>query len=806
MDTDNTAPYARDDIYAEADRPKEPEPAPGHDDEKSDEENDAALVERAKECFRFGMECTSRWRKDALLDLQFRAGEQWESNVRAQRDQQGRPALTINRMPQFVRRVTNEQRQAKASITVSPRDTAGSKRTAEVLQGVIRDVEYTSNADSAYAAGGESAATTGLGYWDVAAEYEDERSFEQHLVVRRMRNPMGCLMDPSAKELAGDDATWCLISSDMTKAEFKAAFPGKEDAASLQRWSGGTGDTPEEWVFKDGVRLHEFRYVTEEPDTLYDISGLEDVHKLAMKMTGVDVSSGGVLASEIGPQHAATLDGLKTPTRPTTRRKVCWAKIVGDKVVKKGELAGKYLQLVRVVGTELEIDGRVIYEGVIRHARDPQRALNYYVSAQTEAIALAPKAPWLVAEGQIPDAYKEQWQTSNTKTPAYLTYKPTSLAGQTVPPPQRIQAEANIQAISTSVEQTNHQMSDVTDIYPTQYGAPAPEQSGKAILARESQGATGNFHFTDNYAMAIRYTGRILVDLIPKIYSGPRILRIIGEDGNQQMVPVNGHPEQQEVIALDAGRYDVAVSMGPSYQSRRAEAAAQTMELARANPQVGQFCADLIVRNLDIPGGDQMADRLEKMLPPQLQPPQEKQPPPQMLAQMVQQMNAELQKNAQVIQMLGQHLNNAQDKLDTKQQDIESKERIALLNAQVELLKTKAQLNSADANQGLDRLQADIHKRLELDGMGQPMDDASTKERPTAPAEAPKRRNPKKRAASPLPPPQGAPHVASGQPAPALAGPTGALPGPAGAGPIPAGQFGLGPGGPGGGPVPGGQR
>jgi hypothetical protein len=189
--------------------------------------------------------------------------------VKGQRDQQGRPALTINRLPLFVRSVTNEQRQSKPSVTVSPVDSQGDSRTADVLQGIIRNIEYTSNADAAYAAGGQYAAITGLGYWDVAAEHEDERSFEQRLTIRRIRNPFSVVMDPSTKEVAGDDARWVLISTDISRDEWKALRPD-EEPPSGQDWD-GRGDSPADWVAKDGVRVHEYRWVEETQDTLFDI-------------------------------------------------------------------------------------------------------------------------------------------------------------------------------------------------------------------------------------------------------------------------------------------------------------------------------------------------------------------------------------------------------------------------------------------------------------------------------------------------------------------------------------------------------
>lgn len=695
------------------------EAAPDEDD--TAEMDDSELVHRAVECYRLGIDTSAKWRTAALEDLNFLAGEQWDMHVRGQREQDGRPALTVNRLPQFLRQITNEQRQSKPAITVNPVDSGGDSRTAEVLQGVIRNVEYTSNADAAYASGGQSAAATGLGYWDVVAEYESERSFDQKLTIRRIRNPLAVVIDPGAKEMAGDDARWCIISTDISGAEWKATYPDKE----LPRFAGwqGQGDAPADWVGKDGVRIHEYRYITETKDALYDLSKADPAFVNVLKAANLDVSTGAVLASEVGQKFAAQLEQHGCESRKTTKRKACWAKIAGSEVVERGELAGYYLQLVRVVGTELEIDGEVIYEGVVRHSKDPQRILNYAVSAEMEAIALAPKSPWLIAEGQISN-YKDKWETANTKAHSHLPYKAQAIGGVLVPPPQRIMGEANVSAITNSRMQAADDLKATSGIYDAALGAKSNEQSGRAILARQSQGQTANFHFQDNLGMAIRYTGRILIDLIPHFYTGPRIIRILGEDGEHEMVPVNGQQgdfrgepavgkDGKPLVQLDAGRYDVAVSMGPSYQSRRQEASAQLLELIKVNPQISQIAGDLLVKSMDIPGGDAIADRMQKLLPPEIRPADKKQPPAQVLSQQLQAMN---QQHEQLVQAL----HDAHNQLDSKDKDNAAKERIALIQVQAELTKTAAALDSKEALALLNHQMALISKRLELDGLNTP--------------------------------------------------------------------------------------
>lgn len=700
-------------------------------DEQARQAEDDEIVRRAKDCYRLGTEATAEWREQALTDLDFLAGEQWDPSIKGMRDATGRPALTVNRLPQFVRQVTNEQRQSKPSVTVNPVDSGSDKRTAEVLQGCIRNVEYTSNADAAYAAGGQSAAITGLGYWDVRAEYEDERSFEQRLTIARIPNPMSVVMDPGAKELAGDDARWAVISTDVSDGEWKSLWPDREKPVG-SGWD-GRGDSPPDWVAKDGVRIHEFRYIDEEPDTLIDDpegAGPVLASELAEVAAAVTEEATGVPMSakeraELPERIVAKAKATGTATRLTSRRIARWAKIAGDEVIERGELAGRYIQVVRVVGTEIVKDGETIYEGVIRHARDTQRMLNYFVSAEAEAIALTPKAPFVAAEGQI-EGYEDTWETANSKTHSVLPYKPVSIGGHVVPPPQRVNAEANVSAITNARMQAADDLKAVTGIYDAALGARSNEQSGRAILARESQAQTANFHFQDNLAMAIRYTGRILIDLIPKIYTGPRVLRILGEDASKpEMVPVNGaqgefrgEPVNEEnLIDLNAGRYDVAVSMGPSYVSRRQEAAAQLLELIRVNPSISQVAGDLLVEAMDIPGGTAIAERIRKILPPEIRPPDEKQPPPQLLAQQLQQAMA-------MNEQLTQQLNKAMDAIEANAQDNETKERIEVLKLRTQLAIATATLESKEQIATLNKESALLAKRLTLTGFTEPVEDA----------------------------------------------------------------------------------
>jgi hypothetical protein len=377
---------------------------------------------------------------------------------------------------------------------------------------------------------------------------------------------------------------------------------------------------------------------------------------------------GTVLKSEIGDEFAAKLKGL--PSRPTSRRRCRFVKIAGNEVMERGELAGRYLQVVRVVGTELEIDGKSIYEGVVRHAKDPQKALNFYVSAQTEAIALTPKAPWLMAEGQD-EGYEAEWETANTcaRTRGFAT----SPSASTDSPPRLPSASWR----RPTFRPFPRPSSPPTSSFPTR-----PAFTRRSLVRRPQSKAAGPF--SRARARARRPTSTspttsrwpsgtraaVLVDLIPKIYSGPRVMRILGEDGKQEMVPVNGaagRVPRARTSRRSTINWTPAATTWPSPWGQA------TCPAGRRPPRrcssscawsrkLGPSFPDLVVRAMDIPDGQQIAERLQKLLPPPIRPPDtEKQPPPAVLAQQLQQAMAQNQQ-------LAQHLHALSQIAETKQQ------------------------------------------------------------------------------------------------------------------------------------------
>jgi hypothetical protein len=217
------------------------------------------------------------------------------------------------------------------------------------------------------------------------------------------------------------------------------------------------------------------------------------------------------------------------------------------------------------------------------------------------------------------------------------------------------------------------------------------ERSGKAILARQKEGDTGTYHYVDNLGRAVRYVGRIIIDLIPKIYDTQRIARIIGEDGKVEHAKIN--PEQQEPVRKivdqagiviekiynpTVGKYDVMVETGPGYASKRQEALDAMSQLLQGNPELWAVAGDLFVKNMDWPGAQEMAKRFAKTIDPKLLESDDKTPEMQAAEMQIQAMGQELDQLHQMLQQVGNSME-AQE-LRIKEYEAETK-RISAVQA-----------------------------------------------------------------------------------------------------------------------------
>lgn len=661
--------------------------------------NDDLLAE-AKAAYKKAAEWWSENHTNGLDDLKFaRLGEQWPEEIATQRRLEGRPCLTINKLPAFIRQVVNDTRQNKPSIKVRPADSKADPQTAEIINDLIRNIEYTSNAEVAYDTGAESAVTTGVGYWRVGLQPAYEDSFDLDLTIERVANPFSILGDPNS--MAADSSDWdvAFVLETKSKEEFEAQYPN----AAKVNWETDFDGVGSPWLDGDNVTVAEY-WTREAYDK--EIVLLSSGEALAAD----DIAGSAELQALLA---AGALTIVKTRTAKCHRvRQVI---MTGAEVLEEREWPGQYIPIVPVYGDEVVVEGQRQFRSLIRDAKDAQRMFNYWRTTATELVALAPKSPWLVEEGAPVDP--EKWATANRQSHAYLEYKRGMASPQRQPLDTGVAAGALQEALNASDD-----IKAIVGLYDASLGARSNETSGRAIIARQREGDVSTFHFQDNVSRAIRHTGRILIDLIPKVYTGERIIRVIGEDGTERTAPLNqpvpvtdpqsGQPMTQpdpmtgqqvpltRIYDLSAGKYDLTVTTGPSFTTRREEAAAQMTEMIRAFPQAAVVIGPELAKNLDWPGADKIAQKLEAMagggIPPEVQKQiQQGQQQLQQLTQENQQLKAD--KSADIMKA------QADAELSQAQLQLEG-EKIALERAKLELERQKIAVQQYEAETA--RLQA----------------------------------------------------------------------------------------------------
>jgi len=610
-------------------------------------------------------------RESELDDFRFYAGSpdnsfQWPADVLSVRGSiQGqtinaRPTLTINKLPQHVHQITNDQRQNRPSGKVIPVNDDADIEVAEIFDGLVRHIEYISDADVAYDTACQNQVVFGEGYIRLMTEYCDDTSFDQDIKIGRIRNSFSVYMDPMIQDPCGADAEWCFITEDVTKLEYERRWPNASPVTSLQ--SAGVGDqTMTQWITEDTIRIAEYFYVDHTKKTL-------------------NLYPGGQSAMSGTPEDAqlTAYFGKPKKTRPVDIKVVKWCKINGYEVLEESDWAGQWIPVVRVVGNEYEIEGQIHLSGIVRNAKDPQRMINYWTSQEAEMLALAPKAPFIGYGGQF-EGYENQWKTANTQNWPYLEVNPdvTDGAGNPVPLPQRAMPPMAQTGLIQAKAGASDDLKAVTGQYDSSLGATSNERSGKAILARERQTDTGTYHYVDNLARAVRHITRQIVDLAPKIYDTPRVARIMGLDHETDTVAIN--PDQPEAVKkivdpqnpdivikkiynLGVGKYDVCVTTGPSYMTKRQEAMEAMSEILKGNPQLWAVAGDLFVKNMDWPGAQEMAKRLAKTIDPKLMADDNNKSP-------------ELQAAEQQIQAMGQEMEQMHEMLKNVSKSIEMQEQ-----------------------------------------------------------------------------------------------------------------------------------
>jgi hypothetical protein len=550
-------------------------------------------------------------RKRFIEDLKFTNADahnqyQWPDSIRKDRELDQQPCLTINKTRQHCLQIINDARQNKPGIGVRPTGGGATFEAAQAISGIMRFIEYQSNAQAAYDHATVFQVQAGIGYWRVVTDYCAEDSFDQDLFIRPINNPLSVYIDPDAKEIDKSDMRYAILFEDMPHDRFDEKYPGKRKEVGDTPLSVGDG-----WLEKDHIRVAEYYRRVAKPDTLV----------LTPAGTQVMLSQ---LKGELKEQILAMPD---VRTRETERIIVEWYLIAGNKIIDEKIWPGKYVPVVPVIGEEVIIEGVLDRKGHSRALIDPQRMYNYWSSVAVEYGALQSKTPYILPLGAV-ENLEQYWATANRANHAYLPYNAFDDAGQPMPPPQRQEPPVAAPVALAGMEVAQKEMMLVSGQFEAEMGAPSNERSAKAIGKRQRQGDNATYHYIDNLAIAIRHTGRIILDMIPHIYDTKRVVMILAEDGTSLELKLD--PEAQEAFTMRqdhnsevaerilnpmVGKYEVQAAIGPAYASKREEAFdAFTLILTQA-PQLAEIIGDILFKAGDFPMADEAAERLRRMVP-----------------------------------------------------------------------------------------------------------------------------------------------------------------------------------------------
>lgn len=643
----------------------------------SSEDEDEDSLHEIREKYKLAEEYWDDNRKAAIDDIRFAAGEHWPAELVTKREKDNRPCLTVDKLNQYVRQIVNDGRQNRPSIKVLPVDSGADVQTAKVYQGIIKHIEQHSHADAAYDCALEASATNGFGFFRILSEYAGDDTFNQELCIKRIRNPLSVLIDPCSQEADGSDMKFAFVTEVISKERFEKEYPGKipEDFE--------TNDNYSDW-YGEEVRIAEYWCVKEEQRTLYQLGDgtvLTKAEYDSLKESWKDI------------------DSMVKTSRNIPKKTVWHAKVSGKEFLEPlTEWPGKYIPILVVYGNETDIEGKVVLSGIIRPAKDAQRLYDYSRSAFAERVALTPKAPWVAAEGQVED-YSHEWETANTENHSVLRYRPTSINGQPVPPPQRTSASDIPAGFAQDMQISEHDIQGAIGMYSSSIGAPSNERSGKAIMARQKEGDVGTFHYHDNLNRAISHAGRILVDLIPKIYDSTRVVRILGADGTPDSVQLNPVMDKASesdgvntIYNLGVGTYDVTVTTGPSYNTLRQEAAESMAQMVQANPALMNVIGDLLIKNMDWPGADEISNRMKLILSPEIK---QAEQASKTISHEVQQLQATFQQQMQQKDEMMSQAAQMIEQLKTEMQSL--KEETSLKEKELEIKAADTEIKAYDA-------------------------------------------------------------------------------------------------------------
>jgi hypothetical protein len=591
------------------DRREEDEPGFGLPKGKAKED----FLREMRERYKTAREAVAKLYDRARDDMKFAfvPDQQWDSWMLSQRD--GRPAYTFNRIRQAIKQVTNDQRQNRPQVKVRPWEESD-RDLAEIRQGLIRGIESRSNAGLAYDEAFKFEVGGGYGVWRICTEYAAEDSFDQDITIKAVYNPYAVTFDPSAKERDKSDGQYAFVEQRMNRQEFSRRWPNAE----LKDFNGGESHVVD-WYGATDLMVVEYWYKEVTSKTIYLLS------------------DGSVVDEKPKP------GGLRVvQDRETTETKVWSCLCSGDDVLEKSAWAGKYIPLIPAWGDIINVDGRDDFCGMVQFSRDPQMAYNFERSVLIETMAEQPRSPLLATPAQV-KGYETDWENIGTRNPKVLFYNPDPTA--TTLAPTRLAPPTFPGAFANAAQMSAEDIKATSGKYDASLGGRSNETSGRAIALRQREGDVSSFDYIDNLTYAMRHSFEVINDLIPHIYDTERQVRILGEDMAEKVIRINaplldefgqpvldenGKPKVDPKTEIARGKYDLAVTVGPSFTTQRMEMADAMQSLSNDPTPLGMVAKYGFLKSLDAPGMEDMLKAARKMLVAQglLDPEEGEQPPP----------------------------------------------------------------------------------------------------------------------------------------------------------------------------------
>lgn len=527
-------------------------------------------------------------------DLRFVYDEngQWDKQTLNARS--GRPSYSYNRVLGAINQVIGEQRMFRPQLSIDGVDGDSDPELAEIYEGLIRNIEARSDAESTYDMAFKYAVAGGYGAWRIVTDYHDELTFDQDICIKPIHNPFTVYFDPLSQDPCKRDQMRCVIAERVSK-EFYTAKYGKESVDIMSsRDSKG-------WCDEKGVRIAEF------------FKKVPVTKEIALMSDGRTVPYDDDLKAIEGELEATEGAATVKKTRKVQTFNVEWWKVDGLNVL-EGPITyeWRYIPVVKLPGRYINIEGEQKTQSLIRHAKDAQKTYNYNRTTMAETVANAPRQPYMTTPAMI-KGYEKMWAGAGAENRPYLLYNPDPKAPNMGP--ARVTAAEVPNALVALAAQDADDIKQATGFFDASLGRQGNEISGKGIQARQRQADVGSYEFYDNLKKAIKLTGDILVDMIPHVYDTERTVRILGLDGQEEFKKINAYDEASDkTYDLSMGRYDVTVDIGPTFSTQREESFQTLLEAASTMPVVAEIAPDLIMKNLDVPGGDELVERLRKKL------------------------------------------------------------------------------------------------------------------------------------------------------------------------------------------------